>query len=108
MNVVIHEAGYGRIELNFAEHLVTVVQDTLRAQGIALPQLAPLAEAVAFSVACLVDGCYELMLDGRPLYPVLTYAQQEVGVPGPLTVPSSGATSDLHSKAVCRAAGEPW
>ena len=106
MKVLVNEQQYGQLELSFAQSLVRTIAQTLQESGIDSDLLPQLTEAVSFNVGALIDGCYPLSFEGKPLYPVLTYSLQEVGLEQELIVVSSGATSDLHTKCVGRVQSE--
>ena len=106
MKVLVNEQKYGQLQLSFAQSLVRTIEQTLQENGVDSTLLPQLTEAVSFNVGALIDGCYPLSFEGKPLYPVLTYSLQEVGLEQELIVVSSGATSDLHTKCVGRVQSE--
>ncbi len=106
MKVLVNEQQYGQLELSFAQSLVLTIAQTLQENGVDSSLLPQLTEAISSNVGALIDGCYPLSFQGKPLYPVLTYSQQEVGLEQEFMVVSSGATSDLHTKCVGRIQNE--
>lgn len=77
MEITQDESKYDKRQLHLIRELVRVIKSDLAAAGISEEQLADATGDVAFSIAAIIDGSRVMKADGRPLVPVLTFAEDD-------------------------------
>ena len=87
MNITENEIAFDKRQLALTREIIRAIKSGLSNSGISEEQLADVTGDVAFSIAAIIDGSRVMQVDGRPLIPVLTFAEDSertkfIGQPG--------------------------
>ncbi len=77
MEITLNPGEFDRLQLKLIGEIVRSIKNKLSDNGIPDEQLAGITSDVAFSVASIIDASRVMYADGKPLIPVLTFADDE-------------------------------
>jgi hypothetical protein len=92
MRVIIDEALFDRRQAALLGELVQLVKDAVHASDMSEGTKQLFIETLLFNVTCVIDGSQVMELDGEPLVPRLTFANERDGD----AVVSCGGGSFMH------------
>jgi len=77
MEITQNPSEFDKRQLKLISEIVRSIKNRLSDNGIPDDQLAGITSDVAFTVASIIDGSRVMYADGKPLIPVLTFADDE-------------------------------
>ena len=75
IEISVDEARYDKLQLHLIGEIIRSIKTDLKEAGIAEERVADVTGDIAFSVATIIDGSRVMELEGQPLVPVLTFAE---------------------------------
>ena len=77
MEITENPSEFDKRQLKLIAEIVRSIKNKLEDNGIPDEHLAGTTSDVAFAVATIIDGSRVMFADGKPLIPVLTFADDE-------------------------------
>ena len=75
LNLKTDEGVFDRHQLHLIREIIRAIKSDLAGSGISEERLADVTGDIAFSIAAILDGSRVMQTDGKPLIPVLTFAE---------------------------------
>jgi hypothetical protein len=74
MDIRVDESQFHKRQLHLLKEIVRAVKSELAESGISEESVEEVTGDVAFSIAAIIDGSRVMQVDGHPLIPMLTFA----------------------------------
>ena len=75
MEVTQNEKDFDKRQVALVREIVRAIKNDLKTAALPEDELEDLTGDIAFSIAAILDGSRKMQIDGEPLIPVLTFAQ---------------------------------
>ena len=74
MEIIRNKTEFDKRQLGLIQEIIRAIKSDLQDAELPDDVLADLTGDIAFSVAAIIDGSRKMRFDGKPLVPVLTFA----------------------------------
>ena len=75
MEITKNKPEFDKRQIKLIREIIVAVKNTLAESSVSLDEQADLTGDIAFSIASIIDGSRVMQADGRPLVPVLAFAE---------------------------------
>jgi hypothetical protein len=77
MTIKIDEGKFDKCQLRLLEEIARDVKSALEEAGVSAERIQDVTESITFQIAAIVDSSRVMELDGKPLLPFLTFAEDD-------------------------------